>query len=306
MTDARRGLRVALVAVLSTLVLCCTSAWGADRAECSAIESRILGRAVRYCALLPASYDTAPTRRYPVLYFLHGLGDNEQALIKSGAWNIVERLRETGKIADFLIVTPQGDRTYYINSHDGSVRYEDFFIREFIPAIERRYRVRQTRADHGIAGVSMGGYGALRFAFKYPQMFTAVAGQMPALYENVPPFVRAAAAISPRAARLDIGNVFGNPFDEKYWEAQSPFTLVRTNAARLHQLKIYFDCGDEDGYGFDAGARALDRLLSDKGVAHEFHIYPGGHDWMYVVQHFPQVLEFESQAIAAQPPTRNR
>ncbi|MFB3917845.1 MAG: alpha/beta hydrolase [Terriglobales bacterium] len=264
------------------------------------MRSSILRREVRYCALLPASYDSVKTRRYPVLYLLHGLGDNEQMLVRSGVWNIVERLRETGSIADFLIVTPQADRSYYVNSHNGSVFYEDFFIREFVTAIERRYRVRRTRASRGIAGISMGGYGALRFAFKYPQMFAAVGAHMPALYETVPPFIRAAAAISPRAARLDIGNVFGAPFDEKFWERESPFTLLRANAAHLRQLKIYFDCGDQDDFGFDAGARSLDRLLSAKGIAHEFHIYPGRHDWMHVVQHFPQMLEFESKAIAGQ------
>jgi S-formylglutathione hydrolase FrmB len=293
------------------------------RVECATVKSRILGRVVRYCALLPAGYDTEKTRRYPVLYYLHGLGDNEQSLVNGGGWNIVEQLRASSRIGDFLIVTPDGDRSFYINSHPtpgapaGQVRYEDFFIQEFIPDIEQRYRVQAGRAGRAVAGISMGGYGALRFAFKYPQMFAAVSAHMPALYETVPPFLRAAGTMpGMRMARLDMGSVFGSPFDEKFWEQNSPFTLARQNATRLapthskpgraaggaKPLKIYFDCGDEDGYGFDAGARALDALLRAHGVPHEFHIYPGGHNWTYVIEHFGEAISFQARALGAGKP----
>jgi len=96
----------------------------------------------------------------------------------------------------------------------------------------------------------------------------------------------------------DLERVFGQPFDAKYWEQNTPFHFARLHAAEIKKLKIYFDCGDRDGYGFDAGARQLDRLLTSLGVAHEAHIYPGGHDWTYVMEHFGQSLEFQWQAIA--------
>ncbi len=93
--------------------------------------------------MLPPGYDTAiaahPPRRYPVLYFLHGLGDNEQTLFKTGGWNLIEDLRQQGQIGDFLVVAPEGKSTFYINSADGRVRYSDFFLREFIPFIETHY-----------------------------------------------------------------------------------------------------------------------------------------------------------------------
>ena len=136
----------------------------------------------------------------------------------------------------------------------------------------------------------MGGFGALRTAFKYPQMFSAVAAHSAALIEKMP----RGAENTP--VGMILGSVFGSPFDPSYWESQSPFAFAKT--ANLSGLKIYFDCGDQDSYGFDAGARALDTLLTKRKVAHEFHIYPGGHDWQYFAAHLPASLQFVSQAFA--------
>ena len=141
---------------------------------------------MRYCAFLPASFDQDKTRRYPVLYFLHGLGDNEQSLLNFGGWDVVSELRSKGKIGDFVILAPGAGHTFYINSENGKVRYEDFLVKEFMPAMEKKYHVEGTRATRGITGVSMGGYGALRLAFKYPDEFAAVSAQMPALITDLP------------------------------------------------------------------------------------------------------------------------
>src|SRR5271166_1032798 len=156
------------------------------RAEFSVINSAILERSVRYCAFLPASFDEDKTRRYPVLYYLHGLGDNEQSLLNLGGWDVISDLRRQGKIGDFIVLAPSAGRTFYLNSENGKIRYEDFFLKEFIPQMEKKYRAQSTHATRGITGVSMGGYGALRFAFKYPDQFAAVSAQIPALISQLP------------------------------------------------------------------------------------------------------------------------
>lgn len=290
--------------LISVRVLCLTfvlalvsalPARAAGRVECATVKSRILGAPVRYCALLPEGYDAEKSRRYPVLYYLHGLGGNEQELVNSGGWNIVERLRETKQIGDFLIVTPDGDNSFYINSYDGEVRYEDFFIREFIPAIEARYLVNATRAARGISGTSMGGYGALRFAFKYPQMFASVSAHAPALYQRVPQ--RVIAAVNEHADEVDMSGLFGKPLDQNFWARNTPFAFARVNAAKLKRMKIYFDCGDQDDFGFERGARQLAQLLTKLGVPHEAHVYPGRHDRQFVAEHLPQSLQFQSRAL---------
>src|SRR5579864_4981283 len=159
----------ALVLVICAVACQPAQAATSGRAECQGVKSKILGRSVAYCALLPPSYDSEKTRRYPVLYFLHGLGENQHILLNSGGWDLIQDLWDQKRIGEFLIATPAADRTFYINSRDGRVRYEDFFIKEFLPFIESHYRIRADRAHRGITGVSMGGYGALRFAFRYPQ-----------------------------------------------------------------------------------------------------------------------------------------
>jgi S-formylglutathione hydrolase FrmB len=279
--------------IAGVLVAAAVFAAGQSRVECDAVPSAILQRPVRYCVMLPASYDAQKTRSFPVLYFLHGLGDNEQALFSSGAWEIAERLRKTAALGEFLIVTPDGGRSFYINSRDGKVRYEDFFFREFLPAIERRYRAATAPNRRALAGVSMGGYGALRYAFQYPGRFAAVAVQMPALLDRLPPALTSGTV----RGQGELLSAFGNVPNEAFWEQNSPLTLARTNAAQLKRLKIYFDCGDQDDFGFTAGARSLDRILNERGVPHEYHIYPGHHDWQYVAAHFPEVLQFVWRAV---------
>jgi S-formylglutathione hydrolase FrmB len=296
--DACWARPIRLLVLSLVFLLLAAPSRAASRAECRSIPSRILGHKVAYCAILPPSYDQDPSRRFPILYFLHGLGENEQVLPNSGAWNLIEDLWEQKRIGEFVIVTPAADRSFYINSRDGRVRYEDFFIREFLPLIESRYRIRADRVHRGISGVSMGGYGSLRFGFRYPQLFGSVSAHSAALVAKLP---RAElGGPGERALSMALGGAFGTPFDRAFWDRNSPFTLVR-DGPRPEGLKIYFDCGTEDEYGFNAGAQAFHELLVSRGIPHEFHLYPGGHDEAYVAEHLPASLAFHSAAFGLSP-----
>ncbi len=291
--SAQTFARAALI-VLALLVLSFQLLHAGSRVDCATLASKALGKAVPYCVMLPPGYDAEPQRRFPVLYYLHGLGDNEQTMVNSGAWNLYLDLVGQRKAGEFIIVNPAGYRTFYVNSADGKVRYEDFFIREFLPAIERKYRVLPGRAHRGLLGVSMGGYGAFHMAFRYPQLFGSVSTLMAALRESPPPDFRAGG----NQREEDLASaVFGEPFNLAYYKAQSPFTLARTAPVEeLRRTAIYFDCGSDDHYGFAEGARAMDKLLTRLGVKHEAHVDPGGHDVKFVMQHFAAALEFESHA----------
>lgn len=266
---------------------------GQGRAECRDVNSRILRRAVPYCIFLPPSYDSNTTQKYPVLYFLHGLGENEQILLNSDGWQIIEQAWTEKTLGEFVIVAPAAGRSFYINSKDGKVRYEDFFIQEFLPIIEKNYRIRATRSTRGLDGISMGGYGALRFAFKYPKLFGSVSAHSAALIER-PPTVQINPQQQAAVTRL-VGTAFGVPFDRAYWNRESPFTIVRDSPKPVG-LKIYLDCGTEDDFGFNVGAQQFHDLLQKRGIPSTFHLYPGGHNWMYFAEHFPDSLEFESKA----------
>jgi S-formylglutathione hydrolase FrmB len=285
-------LRVAACLLALALV---PAAHAEGRAECSIVKSTILARPVRYCAYLPASFDQDKARQYPVLYYLHGLGDNEQSLLNMGGWDLIEELRRQGKIGDFIVLAPNGGHTFFLNSADGKLRYEDFLTKEFMPQMEKKYRVAPGRATRGITGVSMGGFGALHLAFKYPQQFAAVSAQMPALIAEIPPNF---AAGSPGSPGSMMGDVFGSPFNRAYFERNNVFYYARTDpVAELKRLKIYFDVGNNDDYGFEQGAQKLHQLLDSRGVANEFHVYPGRHDPQFVMRHFGEVMQFQWNAI---------
>ena len=296
-----RPLRLALAALALSVfghVGFAPAAQASPRVECRSVPSRLLNRKVQFCVLLPPSYDSVRTRRYPVLYFLHGLGQNEQAMIDSGAWNVTQDMWEQTQLGEFLIVAPDGDRSFFIDSRDGKRPYEDFFIEEFMPFVESHYRVREGRSSRGIAGISMGGYGALHLALRHPGLFSAVSANSAALIENVP---KASLDESGQAALSQaLGNAFGTPFDRAFWDRNSPFTLVRDGAPQ-EALKIYFDCGTEDDFGFNRGAQAFHDLLVSRHIPHEFHLYPGGHDMNYFADHLPESLQFQSKALGAVP-----
>jgi S-formylglutathione hydrolase FrmB len=270
-----------------------------SRIECDALNSRILKYAVHYCVYLPASYDAGaakkPAQHYPALYFLHGLGDNEKTLFNSGGWTLLDDLRKQGELGDFLIVAPEGRRSFYINSSDGSVRYNDFFLQEFIPLIEAKYRIGKGRSNRAISGISMGGYGALRLAFNHPEMFSAVSAQSAALITESPQELDTAARSGAPLSKV-LAEVFGSPIEVTHWRENSPFLLAQKNAVGVRKLAIYFNCGQDDNYGFEKGAAALHDQLQKEGVKHEYHPYPGDHSLEYFLAHFAAVMEFHSRA----------
>jgi S-formylglutathione hydrolase FrmB len=268
------------------------------RIDCGALRSRILDRAVRYCVLLPPSYESNGDKKYPALYFLHGLGENEQVLVRTGGWGLIEDLRQKHQIGEFLIAVPEGQGSFFINSADGRDRYSDFFLSEFIPYVESHFRSLRDRNSRGVTGLSMGGYGALRFAFARPDLFRSVSAQSPALITETPAEINEHLKNAGPLADL-LRSVFGNPIEIPHWRANNPFDLVRKNRTQIQGQAIYFNCGEQDEYGFTEGATKLDRQLTSSGIKHEFHLYPGGHDAEYFLSHLAETMEFHSRAFAA-------
>lgn len=286
------------------VLIAAASTTAQSRIDCNALTSHILKQVVHYCVYLPAGYDSGatqrPPKRYPILYFLHGLGDNEQTLFNSGGWTLLDDLRNQHKMGDFLIVAPEGRRTFYINSAsinsaDGSVRYSDFFLQEFLPHIESKFRIRPGRAGRAISGISMGGYGALRFAFAHPELFSAVSAQSAALITESPQTLDSASRTGAPLAGV-LAAVFGKPIDAQHWNENSPFVLAKRNAVALKKVAIYFNCGQDDNYGFEKGAAALHDELQKENIRHEYHPYPGDHSLTYFLSHFAEVMEFHSRA----------
>jgi S-formylglutathione hydrolase FrmB len=262
---------------------------GATSLDCSQIQSTILGRAVSYCVALPAEYASS-NKRYPVLYYLHGMFENERSWTERGGKDILDGMLAKGQLGPFLIVMPDAGKTFYVNSFDGKVRYEDFFIQELVPYVDQHYRTIAQPAERGIFGISMGGYGALHLAMRHPDIFGSVSAQSAALLPKFPDPLPTEGRWGFYARVLQ--GPFGSPLKATYFDANNPLTLADQPEA-FQNLKLYFDCGDQDRYGFDAGNKLLDQILTSKHFSHEYALRSGGHGWDYEALYMQYPLLFQ-------------
>ncbi|HEV2493305.1 MAG TPA: alpha/beta hydrolase-fold protein [Terriglobia bacterium] len=258
--------------------------------QCGTVASTILGRSVSYCVALPADYNSSTTTRYPTLYYLHGLFEHERSWGDRGGQQILNGLLESGQAGEFLVVCPDGGKSFYVNSFDGKERYEDFFVKEFVPSIDRMYRTRAEPAARGLSGDSMGGYGALHLGMRHPDLFGSVSAQSAALLPKFPDPLPTEGRWGFYARVLS--GPFGSPLNETYFDANNPLILAE-HPEQFSGLKLYFDCGDHDRYGFQEGNELLDRELTEKHVPHEFHLREGDHGWSYLSQYMKYSLLFQ-------------
>ena len=244
------------------------------------VKSSILNRAVKYTIYLPADYDRSE-RSYPVVYLLHGYTDDHTGWLQFGEVNrYTDKAIEEGTIPPMIIVMPNGDSSFYINSYDGKEKYEDFFIKEFMPAIEKTYRIKSQKKFRGIAGLSMGGFGTLNYALKYPDLFAAAAPLSAAVFDD-------SALVKMRDDRYEatFGQLYGRDLKgndrlSKAWYNNSTLKLVETKPAdELKKIRYWIDCGDDDF--LTKGNCLLHILLTDKQVPHEYRVRDGEHNWTY-------------------------
>lgn len=260
--------------------------------KCEALPSTVLGKPVNTCVALPSDYDSAAGTRYPVLYFLHGLFENERSWSERGGEQNLDQLINDGEVGKFIVVLPDGGRSFYINSMDGHDRYEDFLIQELVPSIDKKFRTIPEAGSRGISGSSMGGYGALHLAMRHPDVFGSASAQSAALLPKFPDPLPTEGRWGFYAKVLQ--GPFGSPLSESYWEANNPLTLAE-HPEKFRGLKLYFDCGDQDRYGFNEGAELLDKTLTANGFPHEFHLRPGNHGWSYLNLYMKYALLFHWQ-----------
>ena len=258
--------------------------------QCDSVPSKILDSPVGYCIDLPADYASTAPRRYPVLYFLHGLFDNDHRWVDRGGKEIFDRLTANGTIGHFIVVLPDGGETFYINSEDGKDRYEDFFIQEFVPYIDQHYRTIPTKEARGISGLSMGGYGALHLAMRHSNLFGSVAATSAVLINELPNPLPTEGRW--RFYARILSHAFGSPLNQAYWKENSPLTLAK-DPAKFQGLKIYFDVGDHDRYGFEKGAAILNQILDRENYPHTYALRPGGHGWEFLDQYMQYSMRFQ-------------
>ena len=248
--------------------------------ETRVVKSAILNRDVRYTIYLPADY-TSSNRNYPVVYLLHGYTDDNTGWLQFGEINrYADKAIADGTIPPMIIVMPNGDSSWYINSFDGKEKYEDFFITEFIPSIEKTYHIKADKKYRGIAGLSMGGYGTLNYAFKYPQLFAAAAPLSAGVFAD-----DEVLAMKEENWENVFGPLFGHHLTGKdrlndAWYKNSMLHIAETKSVdELKQVRYWIDCGDDDF--LTKGNCLLHIILTERKIPHEFRVRDGAHNWTY-------------------------
>ena len=280
--------------IISLLTFCLFApallfAQGGKVSDNLSMTSKILKMDRKYAIYLPADYETSG-RSYPVLYLLHGSGDDQSGWVQFGeVKNIADRAIAEGKSTAMIIVMPDGNtgQRGYFNSPKGDWDYEDFFFQELMPFIEKTYHTRAEKRYRAISGLSMGGGGTFMYALHHPELFSSACP----LSASVGPISMEEAATRwdkqyPGISKDDLTN---------YFTRHSALELVKNMPEdQKKAVRWYIDCGDDD-FLYE-GNGLVHIAMRKKEIPHEFRIRDGAHSWTYWREALPTVLEFVSQA----------
>jgi len=253
------------------------------------MPSKILKGDRKYAVYLPPDYETSQ-RSYPVLYLLHGGGDDQTGWVQFGeVLHIADKAINEGKATPMIIIMPDantGTRGYF-NNLKNDWRYEDFFFEEFMPFVEKAYRIKGEKRYRAVAGLSMGGGGSFMYALHHPELFSSACP----LSASV-----GALTLADQKANFERTNQKGTDAEiEAYFKRHNAISLV--NEIKDDQKKAvrwYIDCGDDD-FLFE-GNSLVHIAMKKKEIPHEFRIRDGGHSWSYWRTSLPEVLRFVSEA----------
>jgi enterochelin esterase-like enzyme len=253
------------------------------------LKSKVLNMDRKYAIYLPPDYGSSQ-RTYPVLYLLHGSGDDQTGWVQFGeVQNITDKAIRDGVATSMIIVMPDANtgKRGYSNDATNTWRYEDFFFQELMPFIEKTYRVKTDKRYRAVAGLSMGGDGTFTYALHHPELFAAAcplsAGTGPANLDST-------------SARLKREN--NNIADTSimaYYKRQSVLELINNMAdSNKKAVRWYIDCGDDD-FLYE-GNSLVHIAMRKKEIPHEFRVRDGGHNWTYWRTALPDVLQFVSMS----------
>lgn len=254
------------------------------------MESNILNMTRNYAIYLPAGYDESE-RSYPVLYLLHGAGDDQTGWIQFGeVQHIADRAIADGSATSMIIVMPDantGQRGYF-NDVNNEWRYEDFFFDELLPFVEKKYRIKTEKRYRAIAGLSMGGGGSFFYAMHRPDLFSSSCPLSASLRSNT--FDTFKQGLDNNKVNVKSPNTL-----QAYYDRHQALRQIELNSLEdMKSVRWYFDCGDDD-FLYE-GNSLVHIAMRQKEVPHEFRIRDGGHTWGYWRSALPNVLSFVSES----------
>ena len=250
------------------------------------LTSEILKGERNYAVYLPPDYETSE-RSYPVLYLLHGAGDDQTGWVQFGeVLRITDSAIKDGTATPMIIVMPDantGKRGYFNQGADW--RYEDFFFEELMPHVEKKYRIKKEKRYRAVAGLSMGGGGTFMYALHHPELFSSACP----LSAYIGPLT-----IEDFKERLKNSDVKYTESEIKtYFKTHNALELIKTVAVEdIKSVRWYIDCGDDD-FLFE-GNSLVHIAMTKKEIPHEYRVRDGRHSWKYWRESLPKVLGFVS------------
>lgn len=253
------------------------------------LKSEILDSERKYALYLPPGYESSE-RSYPVLYLLHGAGDDQTGWVQFGeVLHIADKAINEGKATPMIIVMPDaqtGQRGYF-NDMGNKWRYEDFFFEELLPFVENEYRIKSEKRYRAIAGLSMGGGGSFMYALHHPELFSSACP----LSAYIGPLSFDAFSERYKGA----GEKYKEQVLRDYYEKHNALSLIeKMSAEDISSVRWYIDCGDDD-FLYE-GNSLVHIAMRKKEIPHEYRVRDGGHSWTYWRTALPEVLHFVSQA----------
>jgi enterochelin esterase-like enzyme len=254
------------------------------------MTSKILKADKKYAVYLPPDYETSQ-RSYPVLYLLHGGGDDQTGWVQFGeVLHIADKAINSGKATPMIIVMPDassGQRGFF-NDPKGEWRYEDFFFEEFMPYVEKQFRIKGEKRYRAVSGLSMGGGGSFMYALHHPELFSSAC---PLSAYTGPLSVEDAKNSFTQRGVTNLSDAQ----IEAYYKRYSALPLIDSIPDdQKKAVRWYIDCGDDD-FLFE-GNSLVHIAMRKKEIPHEFRIRNGGHTWTYWRESLPEVLSFISDA----------
>ena len=255
------------------------------------MKSDILDMERKYAVYLPPDYERS-VRSYPVLYLLHGAGDDQTGWVQFGeVLHIADKAIRQGKATPMIIVMPDANtgRRGYFNDPADQWRYEDFFFEELMPHVEKEFRIKGEKRYRAVAGLSMGGGGSFMYALHHPELFSSAcplsASAGPLSIEDANRWMtRRGNTENYTAAQI-----------ETWFKKHSAVELIKTMSAEdIKSVRWFIDCGDDD-FLYE-GNSLVHIAMRKKEVPHEFRIRDGAHNWTYWRESLPVVLQFVSDA----------
>lgn len=274
------------ILLMCAFMLTACSNFKPEALDYSSVAPANKNKPMEYAVYTPPGWQLR--ERLPLIVFLHGGGGSHMSFERYGAHEFLDDEIEAGRVARAIIVLPNGDNGFWENWADGTRHYRDWVLQEVVPSVKQRYRTLDCPKHCHLAGISMGGFGVLRFAYFARDDFSSVSAI------SAPIFNREEAEKQKTSFLIKLLFPFERIFGETYTEEfkrSNPYNAWINNAEQ-QKVRIQIMWGDKDRDRIIETNEAFHRRLKENNVEHDFHVFEGGHKWKYWVPNLGRVVNF--------------